>query len=173
MLYLYSPFHTQTTSTISYELFPRDSLHRILYQISPWVTNSYNIKSGEIMFWCSIDPKSFPWGLSNQLSGFSVRKVAIAFFQQNKVKPAHVPDCHKWYLILSPAGSTPAHSVSLSEKHSCLVLVANKDYELGSESIKETVNVCISGREEKTWPCFRVPWCGWWKIKFYLEIIFR
>lgn len=57
-----------------------------------------------------------------------------------------MPVCHKLYLILSPAGSTPAHSVSLSEKHTCLVLVTNKDYELGCESIKEIVNVCIFGR---------------------------
>lgn len=81
--------------------------------------------------------------------GFSVRKVGIAFFQRGKIKTAYVPDCHKSYLILFPAGSTPAHSVSLSEKHSCLVLEANKDDELGSESIKEIVNVCIFGREQK------------------------
>lgn len=84
------------------------------------------------------------------MSGFSVRKVSIAFFQQDKVKTAYVPGCHKLYLIISPAGSTPAPSVSLSERHSCLVLVANKDYELRSESIQETVNICIFGREEKS-----------------------
>lgn len=65
-----------------------------------------------------------------------------------------MPDCHKWYLILSPAGSTPANSVSLSEKHSHLVLLANKDYEHGSKSIKETVKIYIASREGKSWPPF-------------------
>jgi len=59
-----------------------------------------------------------------------------------------MPDCHKLYLIPTPAGSTPAHSVS--QKNSCLLLLANKHYEHGSQSIKEAEKSYIVTKDGKS-----------------------
>lgn len=112
-----------------------------------------------------------PRGLSNQLSGFSVRQVTIAFFIIKQGNNSSCPDCHKWYRILSQAGSTPAHSVTLREKQSHLVLLANNVYEHERKSIKETVKIHIVERKGKRCEAGKV-----WvvvEVFFKKDIIFR